>query len=202
MDAVVNEPLVPLEVDASIWKQVPVVSPLVVVGTREGDGYNLAVKHMAMPVGWDNYFAFACTPRHATYHNARHTGVFTVSFPRPEQVSYAGLAAAARCDRRGTKPGLAALPTTPAGVVDGVLLAGAYLCLECELDRIVDGFGGGSLVAGRIVAAHVHPEARPPGGAADPDVLEQAPLLVYVSPGRYGVLTESYPFPFPVPFAR
>ena len=50
------------------------------------------------------------------------------------------------------KPALAALPTFPDGHVDGVLVHGCYLFLECELDRFVD-VDDASLVIGRIVAA-------------------------------------------------
>ena len=45
-----------------------------------------------------------------------------------------------------------------AGTVDGVLLEGAYMVLECRLDRIVDGFGVNSLIIGRVVAARVAAE--------------------------------------------
>ena len=57
---------VPIPVDKPIWSRFFTVAPLVLVGTREGDGHDLAPKHMAMPLGWDNYFCFVCSPDHAT----------------------------------------------------------------------------------------------------------------------------------------
>ena len=51
---------VPIPVDKPVWNNVFTVAPLVLVGTREGGGgYDLAPKHMAMPLGWDNYYCFA-----------------------------------------------------------------------------------------------------------------------------------------------
>ncbi|NIQ57054.1 MAG: flavin reductase, partial [Gammaproteobacteria bacterium] len=53
--------------------------PLVLVGTREGEGaYDLAPKHMATPLGWGDYFCFVCTPEHRTYQNATREEEFTV----------------------------------------------------------------------------------------------------------------------------
>jgi hypothetical protein len=64
--------VVSLDVTAPIWERCFTVAPLVLVGTREKDGsYDLAPKHMATPMGWQNYFGFVCTPRHRTYHNVR-----------------------------------------------------------------------------------------------------------------------------------
>jgi len=69
-------------------------APLVTVGTREANGSeNLAPKHMAIPLGWSAYFGFVCTPEHSTYHNAERNGSFTVSYPRPENLLDASLAA-------------------------------------------------------------------------------------------------------------
>jgi len=60
--------LVSLDPDQPVWERFFSVSPLIVVGTRDEDGsYDLAPKHMATPLGWDNYFGFVCTPRHHTY---------------------------------------------------------------------------------------------------------------------------------------
>jgi flavin reductase (DIM6/NTAB) family NADH-FMN oxidoreductase RutF len=136
--------LVTLSEDFPIWERVFTVNPLVIVGTRESDGgYDLAPKHMAFPMGWENYFGFVCTPRHNTYHNARREGVFTVSYPRPTQIVLASLAASPR-EGDGTKPSVYALPAFPASEVDGVFVEDAYLFLECALDRIVDDFGENS----------------------------------------------------------
>ena len=202
MESLSREGIVTLDPDRPIWERFFTVAPLVVIGTREDDGYDLAPKHMAMPIGWQNYFGFVCTPRHATYHNAKHAGAFTVSFPRPTQIVLASLAASPRCDKPGQKPILSALPTFPADVIDGVFLEDAYLFLECELDRVVDQLGQNSLLIGRIVAAHVHEEALRVSEVDDQEVLRNAPLLAYLSPGRYTALKESYTFPFPANFQR
>lgn len=194
--------LVTLREDSPIWERVFTVNPLVLVGTRErGGGYDLAPKHMAFPMGWENYFAFVCTPRHATYHNARREGAFTVSYPRPTQVVLASLAASRREDD-GTKPSLYALPTFPASEVDGIFIEDAYLFLECVLDRIVDDFGENSLIAGRVVAAHVNEDYLRISERDDNDLIHESPLLAYLSPGRYARVEESNSFPFPADFSR
>ena len=53
---------------------------------------------MALPLGWQDYFGFVCTPRHRTYHNARRERSFTVTYLRPTQVLLASLAASPRED--------------------------------------------------------------------------------------------------------
>ena len=84
MDALPADTYVNLELSKGVWDRVFTVAPLVVVGTKEKDGYDLAPKHMATPMGFGNYFGFVCTPRHGTYHNVKITRNFTVSFPKPE----------------------------------------------------------------------------------------------------------------------
>lgn len=194
--------LVTLDTKRPIWERFFTVAPLVVIGTREGSGYNLAPKHMATPLGWGNYFGFVCTPHHATYHNAKHTGAFTVSFPRPTQVVLASLSAAPRRDKPGHKPVLEALPTLPAEVIDGVFLADSYLYLECEVEEVVEGFGANSLITGSVVAAHVQEEALRQSEVSDQELLREVPLLVYVSPGRYAVVEKTFGFPLPADFQK
>jgi len=184
----------------SIWSRVFTVAPLVVVGTKEGDGFDLAPKHMALPLGWSGHFGFVCTPSHATYANARAEGTFTVSYPRPDQVVVTSLTAAPRCGPDEPTPTLASLPTAPARAIDGVVLRDAHLVLECELERIVDGFGQASLIAGRIVEARAHPDAVRFSEVDDGKVLRRAPLLAYLSPGRFSEIDEGEAFPFPAGF--
>ena len=87
--------MVRLDLSQSIWDNFFLVAPLVVIGTKEQlGGYDLAPKHMAMPLGWDNYFGFVCTPSHHTYQNICREKAFTVSFPHPEQIILASLSAA------------------------------------------------------------------------------------------------------------
>lgn len=194
--------LVTLRRDLPVWDRVFTVNPLVLVGTRErGGGYDLAPKHMAFPMGWENYFGFVCTPHHATYHNARHEGAFTISYPRPTQVVLASLAASSR-EGDGTKPALYALPTFPASEVDGIFIEDAYLYLECVLDRIVDDFGENSLIAGRVVAAHVREDYLRDTDRDDNDLIHESPLLAYLSPERYASIRDSNSFPFPANFMR
>ena len=188
---------VELDVRTPVWERFFTVAPLVLVGTREPDGaFDLAPKHMVLPLGWQNFFGFVCTPRHATYANAQRERAFTVSYPRPGQFLQASLAASGRCDD-GSKPATAALPTVPARRVAGVLVDGAAVQLECELERIVDGFGINSLVVGRIVAAYADPAALRDADRGAEDVLAGAPLLAYVHPGRFAAIAATHSFPFP-----
>jgi flavin reductase (DIM6/NTAB) family NADH-FMN oxidoreductase RutF len=191
--------IVPLRVDAPVWQRVFTVAPLVLVGTLEPDGSpDFAPKHMAMPLGWADRFCFVCTPRHSTYANAVRRGAFTVSFPTPRQVVETGLAATLR-ETDLSKPVLAALETLPAEKVEGMLVAGAYLFLECELDRTVD-FDDASLVVGRIVAAAADERALLSGERDDADIVRSMPLLAYLSPGRFTEIDDSRAFPYPADF--
>jgi len=199
-EAEAGDALVELNPTLSVWGRVFTASSLVVIGTREGDGYDLAPKHMAGPLGWEGWYGFVCTPTHATYHNARETGAFTASYPRPDQVVVASLTAAPRCGEGEPTPGLDALPTVPARTVQGRVLRDASMVLECELDRIIDGFGEASLVVGRIVSARAHPDALRTTGVDDEEVVRRLPILTYLSPGRYAALDHSQPFPFPAGF--
>jgi flavin reductase (DIM6/NTAB) family NADH-FMN oxidoreductase RutF len=184
----------------ALWQRVFVPAPLIVVGTREADGrYDLAPKHMAAPLGPEGWFGFVCTEAHATLRNARRERAFTVSFPRPDRALVAGLAAAPRA-AAGGKPVVAALPTFPATRIDAPLLAGGYLFLECELDRVVEGFGEHALVAGRIVAAHVAADALREADRDDQELLLGSPLLVYLAPGRWARIGASFGFPYPEGF--
>jgi flavin reductase (DIM6/NTAB) family NADH-FMN oxidoreductase RutF len=192
--------VIPVPLDEPIWSRVFVAAPLVLVATREGEeGHDIAPKHMAMPMGWQNYFGFVCSPRHATQRNAEATGQFTVSFPRPDQFVEISLAAAPRLED-SSKPSLAALPTVAATAVDGVLVAGCSLYLECELERVVGGFGENSLVVGRIVAAAADARALRGEDRDDADLIHEIPPLVYLSPGRFASVERSLSFPFPADF--
>lgn len=196
--------MVELELEKPVWNRVFTVAPLIVVGTREGDGYNLAPKHMATPLGWDNLFGFVCTPSHGTYQNIRAEEAFTVSFPLPDQVVITSLTAQPRCgeEEGASTPGLESLPTEPALEVDGIVLKDAYLVLECQLDRIVDDFGSWSLIAGRIVAARARKDSVRASEVSDERIFERVPLLAYLSPGRYAEIQETRGFPFPAGFKR
>jgi flavin reductase (DIM6/NTAB) family NADH-FMN oxidoreductase RutF len=194
--------LVSLATDRPLWDRFFTVAPLVIVGSKEESGqFNLAPKHLAMPLGWDNYYAFVCSPRHSTYHNIRRTSTFTVSYPRPSDVLLASLAAAPRCEDQ-SKPALLVLPTFPARQVDGVLVQGCYLFLECTLHSILDGFGANSLLIGNVVAAAAHEDALRVAERDEGDQIYQSPLLAYLSPGRLAEIRQSVAFPFPKGFSR
>lgn len=194
--------LITLDVSHPIWERFFWVAPLIVVGTREPGGeIDFAPKHMATPLGWENYFGFVCTPRHRTYQNVKRERAFTVSYPRPDQIVLASLAAGPRCDGED-KPSLAALPTVPTETVQGALLRDAYLHLECQLEQIVDGFGDNSLIAGKVVAARADETALRVTDQDDQDLLAKSPLLAYLSPGRYTRIDRSFSFPFPAGFKR
>ncbi len=202
MTQAVREPLVSIEPGDALWERFFTVAPLVLVGTREPDGgYDLAPKHMVMPLSWQGHIGFVCVERHATYRNARREGAFTMSYLRPGQIMDASLAAAPRCED-DYKMSLDAVTTFPAARVDGVLVAGGYVYLECELDRIVDGFAENSLVAGRVVAARVHEEALRAEDRDDQDLVRDAPLLAYLHPGRFAAVGETRSFPFPAGMKR
>jgi flavin reductase (DIM6/NTAB) family NADH-FMN oxidoreductase RutF len=191
-----------LPVDGGLWERFHTVAPLVLVGTRDADGgFDLAPKHMAMPLSWDPWFGVVCAPAHRTWQNAVRTRVFTVSYLAPSHVVAGSLAAAPRL-ASGDKPSLAGVPTVPARTVEGVLVAGAVVALECALERTVDGLGSNGLLVGRVVDAHASSEAlvledRDPG-----EQLAQAPLLAYVHPGRVAVVERTHAFPYHAGFRR
>jgi len=197
-----TEKLVALRTDQPIWDRFFGVFPLVIVGSKEeGGSYNLAPKHLAIPLGWDNYYCFVCSPDHTTYHNIRRFDAFTVSYPRPSDVLFASLSAAPRCEDR-SKPSLLVLPTFPAHRVDGVLVRDCYLFLECKLHRIIDGFGRNSLIIGEIVAAAAREDVLRMDDRDEADQIFQNPLLAYLNPGRIAEIRQSVAFPFPKGFSR
>jgi flavin reductase (DIM6/NTAB) family NADH-FMN oxidoreductase RutF len=194
---------VPLQPGPNLWERVFLVAPLVVVATREEDGrVDLAPKHLASPLSWEDHYGFVCTPAHATYRNAQREGWFTVSFPGPDQVLLASLAAAPR-QEDGAKPSLSAIPTVPARALpEGVVLRDAVLRLECELDRVVDGFGANSLICGKVVAASADPAALRDPELDDQDLLRRRPPLAYLHPGRFAALERTFSFPYHAGWSR
>jgi len=178
------------------WERVFTVAPLVLVGTREQDGaWDLAPKHMAMPIGRGRFFGFVCTPEHATWHNAIREGAFTVTYLRPRHVLFASLAAAPRCED-DSKPSLQALSTFPAREVDGVFVEDGYLFVECRVHKVVEGFGGYGIITGRVVASHVDEEFLRAADRDDADVIHGSRLFAYLHPGRFSVIEHSDAFPF------
>lgn len=194
--------LIPLEVDASLWERFYTVAPLVVIGTMDEDGrFDLAPKHLAMPMSWDPYFGFVCAPTHQTYKNARRHGYFTVTYPQPDKVLLASLAASPRCDD-SEKPILRDLPTFPAEKIEGVHLADGHVFLECKCERFVEDLGPNCLIIGSIVAARILPSALRTSEMPDEGLLEKHPLLAFLYPNRFAQIQETLPFPFPKGFKK
>ncbi|MGR9101383.1 MAG: flavin reductase family protein, partial [Gammaproteobacteria bacterium] len=164
-------------------------------------GYDLAPKHMAMPVSWKNHYGFVCAPHHRTYQNIRLHKEYTVSYPRPSQIVLTSLAADPRTDD-DTKPALKALPTFKSDVVDGVFIKDAYLFLECRLEKIVDDIGGNSLIIGEIVGAQVDEDFLRVSEGDDQELIHASPMLAYLYPGRFAKIDQSFSFPFPNGFRR
>lgn len=188
---------VEIDVAVPIWDRFFTVAPLVLVGTRDEDGaLDLAPKHMVMPMGWQNYFGFVCTPRHSTCANIQRTGEFTVSYPKPSQVLYTSLAASPRTDD-GDKPVLDYFETFAASKVDGAFIEEAYLFLECRHFKTVDGFGENCLITGEIVAAYADSKFLRAYEHDDQELIHESPLFAYLAPGRFATIDRSNAFPFP-----
>ena len=194
--------LVPLDTTTAIWDRFFTVFPLVVVGTVEEDGaFDLAPKHLAMPMSWQNHFGFICSAEHRTYQNIQRTGEFTVTYARPSQAVLASLAASPRCDD-GSKPIVQALPTFASEQVTGAFLQQGYLFLECRLQKIYDDFGANSLITGEIIAAKVAEDCLRRADEDDQDLIHAAPLMTYLYPGRFAEISVSQQLPFPAGFKR
>lgn len=179
------------------------IAPLAVIGTREGDGYDLAPKHMITPMGFDNYFGFVCTPTHGTYQNIVRHGEFTVSFPKPEQTLITSLSASPRHGEVSKSEQIIdTLPTIRATAVDALFLEQSYLMLECRHFKTIDGFGINSLITGEIIRGFVHPDYLRVSERDEQEQLHEHPLMAYVAEGRFARVAETYHFPFPKGFKR
>lgn len=190
-----------LDITTPIWNHFYTVAPLVVIGTKEYDHYDLAPKHMVTPLGQENYFGFICTPDHATYHNAIRENFFSVSYIKPDQVVLASLAAQPRCgDKTKANYLTTHLPTINAEKIDALCIADAYLLLECKLVKVVDGFGKYSLLAGEIIHARVLHDALLVSESDEAETISNLPLLAYIAYGRFAEIKETKGFPFPKDF--
>ena len=193
---------IPLSVDKPVWERFYKVAPLYVIGTQSADGTpDLAPKHLATPMSWENFFGFVCSETHTTYQNILRQEVFTVSAPRPDQIVLTSLAASPRCED-GTKPVVEALPTTPAEVIDAPCMKDAYLVLECRLSRLVGELGRNVLIIGEVVAARAHRDILVDHERDAAEQLDQTPLLAYISPGRFCKIQNTQAFPFAKGFSR
>ena len=179
-----------------IWDRFFTVAPRVLVGTRdEEDALDFAPKHMAMPMGWQDYFGFVCSPAHSTCANIDCTGEFTVSYPKPSQVLYSSLAASPRTD--GHKPVLDLYDTFPAKHVDGEFIEDAYLFFECRHRKSYRDFGPNCLITGEIIRAWADDDFLRHSESDDQETIHASPLLAYLAPGRFASIDRSNAFPFP-----
>ena len=195
--------LISLDPSLPIWDRVFTVAPLIVIGSKGQHEDDLAPKHMATPIGFGNYFGFVCTPRHCTYDNIKETGVFSVSFPTPEQLVSISLTATPRNKHLSKYEAvIRALPTRKAESIDTLVIDGAYLYLECELYKIVDGFDDYSLITGKIRRVQVDPDFLKTTDVEEAEQILQNPLLAYIAHGRFAFIRETYKFPFPKDFQR
>ncbi len=196
-DSAMPASVVELDTTVPVWEQFFTVAPLVLIGTRDPNGdLDLAPKHMVTPVGWQNYFGFVCTPRHATCSNIDRAGEFTVSFPKPSQILLTSLAASPRCED-GDKPVIDYYRTFPATRVDGSFVEDCYLYFECRHFKTIDGFGENCLITGEIVRAWADDHYLRHSEADDQETIHAAPLLAYLAPGRFAEIDHSNAFPFP-----
>lgn len=203
MDILQKDNVISLDVNLPIWERFFTIAPLVVIGTKENEEYDLAPKHMATPLGFGNYFGFVCTPRHATYHNVKASKEFSVSFPRPDQIVATSLSSSPRSEQISKSLGIIeALPIVKATTMDAPMIKGAYLYFECELFKIIDGFDDYSIITGTIKAAHVHKDYLRVSEQDEQEQLHENPLLAYIATGRFAKISDTYSFPFPKDFKR
>ena len=196
-----KEKFLSLDMSAPIWDHFFTVAPLIVIGTKENEGYDMAPKHMATPLGHDNYFGFVCTPKHATYRNILDTGFFTVSYPKVDQVVLTSLTSSPRCeDGSGRKVILEDLPTFKAPNIDALFLDGSYLLFECKYLKVIDGFGENSFITGKIISAFIDKSYLRISDNDEQEMVMHAPLLAYLAYGRFAEVKKSLAFPFPKNF--
>ena len=203
MDINQHEHYTSLDTIEPIWDHIFMVAPLVIIGSKENNGYDLAPKHMAGPMGFGNFFGFVCTPRHNTYGNIKKNLEFTVSFPVPKQLLATSISASARTSAISKSDSIVkALPTIKAAEVDAPFIADAYLYLECELYKIIDGFDSNSLITGKIRKAYVHKDYLRISDNDEGEQLLKNHLLAYIAPGRFAEISVTNNFPFPKDFNR
>lgn len=197
------EDFISLNVKECIWEDFYTVAPLVVIGSKENDVYDLSPKHMVTPIGFSNYLGFVCTPRHKTYHNIKKEKKFTVSFVKPNQILLASLAAIPRCeDNRYSKEIVKKIPTIPTTNNDNIFIADSYVLLDCTLHKIIDGFDDYSIITGLIDAAFVHKDFKIFDEDSQQKNIYDNPLLAYIAQGRFASIKETFSFPYPKDFQR
>lgn len=192
-----------LNVEGSIWEHFYTVAPLVVIGTKEGDGFDLAPKHMVTPIGFTDYFGFVCTPRHATYNNIQKEKRFTVSFVKPEQILLSSVAAIPRCAVENfPKDVTSHIPTVSTEVGENIFVADSYVLLDCNLHLVIDGFDDYSIITGKIKTAMVHKDYKIVSDQGQQSRIYENPLLAYIAQGRFATIKKTMSYPYPKDFQR
>lgn len=191
-----------IELNSAFWDRFFLPFPLVVIGSKEGEHYDFAPKHMAIPLSWEDHYGFVCTPQHSTYHNIIKHGFFTVSYPKANQLTIASLTASPRTKDDLDKDILKQIETVSSEKIEGFFLKDSFLMLECKLFKIYDDFGNNSLITGRIINARADENY-----IRSEDIDEQMqifnnPILSYLHPGRYTQIKETAHFPFPKNFKK
>ena len=197
------EDFVSLDTKKSLWEQFHTVAPLVVIGTKEENGFDLAPKHMVTPIGFSNYFAFVCTPRHRTYHNIKKHGKFSVSYVKPDQILLSSIAAMPRCSVEDyPRDVVQHIPTVTSEDGDHLFVEDSYLFLECDVHKIFDGFDDYSIITGTVEKAFVHKDFMIHSDQGQQARIYKNPLLVYAAPGRFAEIHETMAYPYPKDFER
>lgn len=192
-----------LDVKESIWEHFYTVAPLVVIGSKEESGFDLAPKHMVTPIGFSDYFGFVCTPRHNTYQNIKKEKKFTVSFVKPDQVVLSSIAAIPRCTVDDfPKQIIKNIPTVSTVENQNIFIADSYVLLDCSLYKIIDGFDDYSIITGKVNTAMVHKDYKIVSDKGQQKQLYENPLLAYIAPGRFASIEKTMSYPYPKDFQR
>ena len=192
-----------LDVHQSIWDHFYTVAPLIVVGSKEESGFDLAPKHMATPLGFSDFFGFVCTPRHNTYQNIKKHLRFSVSFVKPDQILLSSLAAMPRCAENDFSHQVTEhIPTVTNKEGTSIFLKDSYVMLDCKLHRIIDGFDDYSLITGKVESALVHKDYKIVSDKGQQKQIYEHPLLAYIAQGRFASIRETMRYPYPKDFQR
>lgn len=192
-----------LNVKESIWEHFYTVAPLVVIGSKEEQGFDLAPKHMATPLGFSDFFGFVCTPRHNTYHNIKKHSRFSVSFVKPDQILLSSLAAMPRCAVKDFPQEITnQIPTITLNNEASIFVKDSYVMLDCSLHKIIDGFDDYSLITGKIEQAMVHKNYKIVSDEGHQKQIYDHPLLAYIAQGRFASIKETLSYPYPKDFQR
>jgi len=178
------------------------LSPVILVTTVNSRGIpNVAPKTQATPIGRKGeFFMFACTPEHNTYHNIKATKEFVVNFPTQEIIAEVGMAASVFDDKDKDKISLLGLTSIPSLKVRPPRISECSIHLECELMEIRD-YSEYGLIVGKVVAASGNEEIVLQQGTTTDLVsqnLSKNPLLVYITPGQHlATIANCKKFPLP-----